>query len=186
MPTVAKALISAAACHEKHLTHHKHVELSTAGIIYLGTPHQGSDNAGLMKTLLDLWSLFAPSTSHVVSDMKSFADFLFLQQQQYRSISNLYPTYYCHETKPILLPSGSRAVIVSKVSAVPPTAAESQRVEMSTDHIGLAKFENVADENFQRLISPVQSIARCSHMHCRERWRKFKGESVGLFSCQYS
>jgi hypothetical protein len=176
--TRIQALISAAACHAEHLIHHKHVELSTAGIIYLGTPHQGSDSAGLLKMLLDMMSLFASSTSRVVTDMKPLTDFLLIQQQQYRPISDQYLTYYCYETEPTMLPGGSATVIVPTASAVPPSATEAQRIEMTTDHIGIAKFESIGDGNFQRLVLAVKAIAADSRRRCQERLRKFKGERL--------
>jgi hypothetical protein len=129
-----------------------------------------------MKTLLDMMSLFAPSTTHVVADMKTLADFLLLQQQEYRPVSAQYLTYYCFENEPTLLPGGSATVIVSQVSAVPPSATESQRIEMHADHIGIAKFESVGDGSFQRLISPIQAIVQASLMRCREGWQRFNGE----------
>lgn len=129
-----------------------------------------------MKTLLDMMSLFAPSTTHVVADMKTLADFLLLQQQQYRPISAQYLTYYCFENEPTLLPGGSAAVIVSQVSAVPPSATKSQRIEMHADHIGISKFESVDDRSFQALIAPVQAIVEDSCKRCQEHWQRFQGE----------
>jgi hypothetical protein len=183
---LSQALISAAACHENHLVHHKNVEVSTTGIIYLGSPHQGSDGADMMKTMLGLMSLVAPTETETVKDISVLTDFLLLQQQQYRPISSNYLTYYGYETKATRLPGGSSSIIVSTASAVPPSATEAQRVEMPADHIGIAKFGGVGEEAFQRLMSPIRAIAEDSKGRYKERWKKFKCEFLPCCECYHS
>lgn len=133
-----------------------------------------------MKTMLDLISITLPTNTRIVKDIRTLTDFLLLQQQQYRSISGNYVTYYGFETKPTPLPVGLTSVIVSELSAVPPTAPASQRIEMSTNHTRISKFDSVADENLQRLVSPIRTIAQDSQRRCQERWQKFKGQSLSL------
>jgi hypothetical protein len=139
-----------------------------------------------MKTMLGLISLAAPTNAAIVKDIVALTEFLLLQQQQYRPISENYLAYYCYETYETPLPSGSTLMIVPKVSAVPPTATESQRIEMATDHIRIAKYESSADETFKRLVLPLRAMDGNSRPRCDERWKKFKGESLLLLQCCYS
>lgn len=129
-----------------------------------------------MKTMLDIVSLAAPTNTKIVNDIRVLTEFLHLQQQQYRPISDNYLTYYGYETIATALPGGSTSIIVSKLSAVPPTATDSQRIELPADHIRIAKFESAVDETFQALVLPVQATADDSRRRCQERWQKFKGE----------
>lgn len=125
--TLFEALISAAACHKNHLAHHKHVELSTVGLVYLGTPHQGSDKADVTKTMLGVLSLVVPTNTEIVNDIRALIGFLLVQQQQYRPISNNWLTYYGYETKTTPLRGGSTSMIVSKTSVVPLTLQKPSR-----------------------------------------------------------
>jgi hypothetical protein len=129
-----------------------------------------------LKTLLGVISLAAPTNKEIIKDSATLTDFLLLQQQQYRSVSDNYLTYYGYETKATPLPGGSDLIIVPKVSAVPPSATESQCIEMTADHVGIAKYETVVDETFQCLALPVQAIAEDSRARCQKRWKKFRGE----------
>jgi hypothetical protein len=138
-----------------------------------------------MKTILDIMSIFAPSNAQALKDIRLLTDFLLLQQQQYRPISNNYLTYNFYETKKTRLLGGSSALLVPQISAVPPTASKSQQIEMPTDHIGIAKLLGQPDCTFERVVKPLEHIANTSQTSCQHRWDKFKGE-VQSHSVEYS
>jgi hypothetical protein len=93
-----KALVLASLGNEDHLLHHKYVDLSTAGICYLGTPHQGTNGADLLETMLKVQSIFFRTSTRIVKDLKPTSDYIHQLQTQYSAISANYPIVYCYET----------------------------------------------------------------------------------------
>jgi hypothetical protein len=111
-------------------------------------------------------------------DIRMLTDFLLMQQQQYRPISGNYRTYYICETEATSLPGGVSTVLVPELSAVPPTAPPCQAIQVETDHIGIAKYNDIADCNFQRLVRPLQTMTEDAHRRQQDRWNKFKGGAL--------
>jgi hypothetical protein len=78
--------------------HHKSVELSTYGINYLGTPHQGTDATDLAALLLGIQSIYSETNDAVVRDLRLHSSALQQQLSQYSSISWHYNTKFFFET----------------------------------------------------------------------------------------
>jgi hypothetical protein len=170
-----QALLFAATCHEGHLPHHKHVELSTAGIVFLGTPHQGSSMAELMHLLLRIHSIFGGAASaSLTSDLPQFSAFLQLQTQQFRAISSHYMKCYCYETVPTTLPSGGRALLVPVTSAVVLSDGESKSLSMPKDHVHMAKFGEGSDSSFQELTKHLRRMLGAAPTNVTARWNAFE------------
>lgn len=155
--------------------YHKHVELSTVGIVYLGTPHQGSDGADHMKTLLDICSLFTASNANVVKDILPTSDFLYLQQQLFQPVSANYPTCFCYETLETRIPGGSTALIVPRESASIMGIPRTEEVAMPSDHIQIAKYTGASDSGFLLLATVLRRMADYGKARCQERWKVHKG-----------
>lgn len=54
-----------------HNLHHKAVELSTYGILFLGTLHQGSDKAALAMIILGIRVVYSETSIALLSDLQS-------------------------------------------------------------------------------------------------------------------
>ena len=78
--------------------HHKSIELSTYGINYLGTPHQGTDTTDLATLLLGIRSIYSETNDAVVQDIRLHSAALQQQLSQYSSISQNYKTKFFFET----------------------------------------------------------------------------------------
>jgi hypothetical protein len=178
-----QALILASACHEEHLLHHKHVELSTTGIIYLGTPHQGSEKSQMMKAILGILSLVAPSNTHVFDALRPFEEFIQFQDPLYRSICNNYITYFCYETMETLLPDGSFELLVPQLSALMPEVKNAKELGIPRDHIQMSKFEGPDDGAFQVIAPILQQIVEEATATHQKRWSSFEGECEGGIWC---
>jgi hypothetical protein len=57
--------------------------VSTYGIVFMGTPHQGGNNAQFRKLLLNIASLIVPADDRILSDLKRDSKFLQHQLRQY-------------------------------------------------------------------------------------------------------
>jgi len=84
--------------HAKRGNRFKAVELSTYGINFLGTPHQGNDNADLGNLLLLIQSIYSDSNNAVLWDLKPQTAALQQQLSQYAAISGTYNTKFFFET----------------------------------------------------------------------------------------
>jgi hypothetical protein len=126
-----------------------------------------------MKAILSAMSLTQPSQTHVVEDIRPLADYLLAQQQQYRPLQDQYETYFCYETRELRLPGGSTALIVPKVSAVPPTASQDRQIAMPADHVGIAKFETPEDAGFRLLVDSLKASMKGAFGRSEHRWDAF-------------
>ena len=100
--SIHQALILASACDRNHLFPHKAVELSTYGILFLGTPHQGSATVDFGMTLFRILSVYDSTNDAVLKDLQLHSKPLQQQLYGYSAISHKYITkfyYEMYETK---------------------------------------------------------------------------------------
>lgn len=77
--------------------HHKSIELSTHGILFLGTPHQGANGVDLANLLLGIQSLYSKTSDAILKDLRSHSAALEKQLDMYASISDNYVTKFFFE-----------------------------------------------------------------------------------------
>jgi hypothetical protein len=82
-----------------HLEQHKSIKLSTSGIVFMGTPHQGADTT-LGKLVLNIASVVIRTNRKLVGNLEKDGEWLESQARSYLSISDDFDTIYCYETKP--------------------------------------------------------------------------------------
>ena len=90
------------ASNRDHLFQYKAVELSTYGILFLGTPHQGSASVDLAKIVLRILSIHLKTNDAVLKNLGLHSKALQEQLDQYSAISHKYATkfyYEMYETK---------------------------------------------------------------------------------------
>jgi hypothetical protein len=143
--------------------------------VYIGTPHQGSDDADLTQTLLTVYSVFAPLEATIVSDMLPTVDFLELQQQQYRAIASNYATCCCYETRNTSLPGGYRSLVVPESSAVISGIPEAEVAAVPLDHIDIAKCRGIEDDGFSVFTPFLRVVTSDAVGRSQKRWSKYKG-----------
>jgi hypothetical protein len=93
-----QALIHAESTKEGHLEHHKAIKLSTYGIIFMGTPHQGVSTT-LGNMILSVASVVIKTNSNLVEFIERDGTLLEGQLQSYRGINRDFDNVYCYETK---------------------------------------------------------------------------------------
>lgn len=128
-----------------------------------------------MKILLGIVSSLAPSSVHIIDDLKPTADFLHLQQQLYQPIAANYATCFCYETLETRLPGGSSTIIVPQSSAVIAGLSNIWKFAINADHIGMAKYGSAVDESFCAFMPTLRSMADVAHERCKTRWVAYKG-----------
>lgn len=91
---------------QDHLACYRYMELSTHGIIFLGTPHLGVDIVPLAQTLLRIYSTYQRTNNAVLKDIGSGSHAIDTQLAQYTSISSRYHTKFFYEQYPTPLLGG--------------------------------------------------------------------------------
>ncbi|KAF8510875.1 hypothetical protein BU17DRAFT_97727 [Hysterangium stoloniferum] len=157
------ALIQANNATVDHLVEHKWIALSTYGILFLGTPHQGSDTI----------------TSARSFSLNSNSEWLQQQLSDYNPISRSFRTVFFYEDIKTVLPDGSTKIIVPQVSAVVPGTVNAQGIGLRKDHSGMSKFASVTDDDFKIVWGVLHDMAVKSPGVITPRWIEFNKKDGG-------
>ncbi|KAF8519397.1 hypothetical protein BU17DRAFT_22048, partial [Hysterangium stoloniferum] len=145
------ALIHAHISHNKHLPAHKAVEVSSYGIIYLGTPHQGVDLTRWTESLFRSLSTTIQTGDLITKHLGLHSETLQQQIAQYSAISGRYHTVFCYETYDTASKNSSMDH-VPVFSAVVPGAINTQALAIHKTHMGLAQFTSRDDNEYDVLM----------------------------------
>ena len=106
-----KALVHAHLATKGNLFAHKAIALSTYGIIFLGTPHQGTQSAELASILLNIQAITRPVNDALVKHLSRNSEALEQQLSQFVSISKDFVIKFGFETYPTYLGGGFRGLV---------------------------------------------------------------------------
>ena len=106
-----KALVHAHLATKENLFSHKAVALSTYGIIFLGTPHQGTQSAELASILLDIQAITRPVNDALVKHLSRNSEALEQQLSQFVSISKDFVIKFGFERYPTPYFGGFRGLV---------------------------------------------------------------------------
>ena len=90
--------------------------LSTYGIIFLGTPRQGTDSVDLALLLLQIQSIYSQTNEVALTHLRRDSEFLQEQLFQYESISGNFDTKVFYEMYPTPIPGGMQRMASFDVS----------------------------------------------------------------------
>ncbi|KAK5098937.1 hypothetical protein LTR70_000944 [Exophiala xenobiotica] len=143
---VAKqCLIYSRSIEHQNSAHLRSIYLSTYGILFMGTPHNGSDLAKWGSLLQSIASATLPrklfdSSSHLVEDLKKNNETLQNINRQFTEIMPRLHVFYFYEARPMDL-KGTRKFVVDEDSAAP-NFPGAERMGIERDHSTMCKFEN--------------------------------------------
>lgn len=155
------------------IEHLRTLYVSTYGILFLGTPHNGSDiakwglllqkicNAVLPKSILE-------SSPHLVNALKTNNETLQNINALFADMMGRFHVYFFHETQSTNL-KGSRDIIVDETSAAPYIEG-TERMGIEADHSNMCKF---ADENapgFEAVAEALVRYSKDASAVIAERW----------------
>ena len=151
----------------------KGLRLSIAGIIFLGTPHQGSDAAGYGKllaratgrdtTLLESLTRNSQVLHEVAQDFEtsySNADLVCFYEEKH-NLLGVKVRIACTHFFPLFHLKSYILQIVDLQSA---SLNNKRSIYLTTDHSGLNKFHGYEDENFQLVIPEIQRMAQTAQI----------------------
>ncbi|UKZ70694.1 uncharacterized protein TrAtP1_011666 [Trichoderma atroviride] len=115
------------------------------GMFFLGTPHHGSDLAGILETMSTaIWG-----KKPFVTDLKSGSSALALIRDRFRHVAADLALWTFYETLPTALGPVNK-IVVEKYSAI--LGFDNERIEaMNADHRHVCKFTSREDSNYKML-----------------------------------
>lgn len=114
MLTGPKALIHSNMADVSNNEHLKAIKLSTYGVMFFGTPHQGTESASCGKVIVNVASIFQHTSIAILEHLEKDSEWLEMQLEQYKSISLEFFTIFCFESYPTPIPAG-RSMMVSSL-----------------------------------------------------------------------
>ncbi|KAH7022316.1 hypothetical protein EDB80DRAFT_5992 [Ilyonectria destructans] len=137
------------------------IKNSTKSIIFMGTPHMGSEKTEDLVVVQKLASLIkfqSPIATNLTKELKTFSTAVQDINMEFtidvhRSIELL----CCYESHPQRLPNGSREIIVPQWSAV---LQGVDNIDLNCHHGGLPKFRSPDEPRFELFWGEVQRLVR--------------------------
>ena len=114
-----QALIHSEAARRGALEEHRSIKLSTYGILFMGTPHQGGSGVHLGELMLKVASIFVTADDKILKHLERDSEWLQQQLGQYAPISNDFVTKFAYEMFPTRIALGKAIMvrILRQVSA---------------------------------------------------------------------
>ncbi|KAF3029576.1 hypothetical protein E8E12_000791 [Didymella heteroderae] len=190
---VKSALIHSDAARRGALEEHRAVKLSTYGIVFMGTPHQGGSGVALGKLMVNVASVFVAADDRLLQHLERDSEWLQQQLGQYGPISGDFVTKYAYETyaTPTLL--GRSMMVVPRASAVVPGAADGEPIAVHADHINMVKFASKSDDGYKTVSGHLRLMAARASDVIGGRWDTEgrvdavrSNEVVASFTVQFS
>jgi len=177
---VKRALIYSSAVRAGTRTERlRSIFLSTYGILFLGTPHHGS-NVAFWGSYLEkiagvvLPKRFVDSAPQLVEALKSNSETLVNIDRGFSSIMTEFHLYFFHEAKKTDM-KGTLQFIVEEDSAAP-TLPDVERASIDADHSHICKFDNERSPGYDLVtdaISYYVEEAETTHL-VASRWQREK------------
>jgi hypothetical protein len=186
--TRPKALVHSHSATVGHLERHKSIKLSTHGIVFMGTPHQGADIT-LGKLILNIASAVMDTNTNLPRNLEKNGEWLEGLTASYRPISRDFDTVYCYETKPMgpfknfqkpvsfyFVSVYMICVNIPKVvpfhSAVVPGTVDTLRIGIQQNHIQMVKFAS-QNSDYKKVARNVNRMVGDGTEKVAANWAKW-------------
>ena len=171
---VKRALLYSNNIQGERTAHLRSVFVSTFGILFMGTPHKGSDLAKWGTLLESICRGVMPSriidtNSSLVKALKNDNETLQVIDREFYQIMGRFRVYYFHEGKKTNLGRLKTAMVVDEESASP-NAQDVERAVIQQDHSHMCKFESRTAPGFDLVADALQ---------------RYSSEAVGVISLRW-
>ncbi|KAL9073480.1 MAG: hypothetical protein Q9161_002901 [Pseudevernia consocians] len=158
---------------------HRSIKISTYGIIFMGTPHQGSGNVQIGKSLLNIARVFVETNDRLIKNLEEYSEWLQQQLGQYGPISGDFVTKFAYEeykTPTVMGHSIMRLIeqVVPRESAVVPGAADTEAIVIHANHINMVKFPSKEINGYRTVSGHLRIMADEACNVIATRWEEEK------------
>ncbi|KAL6235579.1 hypothetical protein BDW75DRAFT_230196 [Aspergillus navahoensis] len=172
---VKRALIYSRSLTNEKVEHLRSIYVSTYGILFLGTPHNGSEVAKWGLLLQNICSAVLPrkfvdSSPQLIKALKTNNETLQNINSLFADMMPRFRICFFHETLPMDV-KGTRELIVDESSAAP-HADGVERMGIEADHSHMCKFDDETAPGYEAVAVALLRFAREAPATIRERWNE--------------
>ncbi|RFN43712.1 tetratricopeptide-like helical domain, partial [Fusarium flagelliforme] len=167
---VKSALIHSDAARQGALLEQRSIKLSTYGILFMGTPHQGGNGVQLGRILANVASVFVATDDRLFKHLERDSEWLLQQLGQYGPISGEFVTKFAYEEYPTSVALGKKILVVPRASAVVPGQADAEPIVIHADHKNMVKFHSGQDVSYITVSEHIQIMMVGAEAVIRSRW----------------
>jgi hypothetical protein len=147
--------------------------VSTFGILFLGTPHNGSDIAKWGLLLHNICSAVLPkkfmeASPQLVKALRTNNETLQHINSLFADIMSRFHIYFFHETRSTDV-RGTREVIVDEASAAPYMEGV-ERMGIEADHSHMCKFDDENAAGYEVVAEAILRYSRQAPTIIKDRW----------------
>ncbi|KAJ5155542.1 hypothetical protein N7492_008345 [Penicillium capsulatum] len=170
---VKRALIYSRSLLSEKTEHLRSVYVSTFGILFLGTPHNGSDIAKWGLLLHNICSAVMPkkfmeASPQLVKALRTNNETLQHINSLFADIMGRFHIYLFHETRSTDV-RGTREIIVDEASAAPYLEGV-ERTGIEADHSHMCKFEDENAPGYEVVAEAIVRYSRQATTVIADRW----------------
>ncbi|KAJ5493140.1 hypothetical protein N7539_001886 [Penicillium diatomitis] len=170
---VKRALIYSRSVSNEKTEHLRSVYVSTFGILFLGTPHNGSDMAkwGLLLQKICTAVLpkkFMEGSPQLIKSLQTNNETLQHINSLFADIMSRFHIYFFHETRSMDV-KGTREVIVDESSAAPYFEGV-ERGGIEADHSHMCKFDDENSPGYEVVAEAILRYSREAPSVIADRW----------------
>ncbi|EER37160.1 LipA and NB-ARC domain-containing protein [Histoplasma capsulatum H143] len=169
---VKKTLLYCEHLRHPRTQHIRSTYVSTYAILFMGTPHNGSDLANLGTAIQTIFSLVPrklfDTTPTLLKTLRPDNEILQNVNRQFAEIMGRYRIYFFHESKPMDL-KGTRKFIVEESSAAPVIEGV-ERMGIEADHTSMCRFESEKSPGYEAVAEAILRYTREAPGEIANRW----------------
>ncbi|KAG5287472.1 LipA and NB-ARC domain-containing protein [Histoplasma capsulatum G186AR] len=169
---VKKTLLYCEHLRHPRTQHIRSTYVSTYAILFMGTPHNGSDLANLGTAIQTIFSLVPrklfDTTPTLLKTLRPDNEILQNVNRQFAEIMGRYRIYFFHESKPMDL-KGTRKFIVEESSAAPVIEGV-ERMGIEADHSSMCRFESEKSPGYEAVAEAILRYTREAPGEIANRW----------------
>ncbi|KAH7006417.1 hypothetical protein EDB82DRAFT_573172 [Fusarium venenatum] len=167
---VKSALIHSDAARKGALLDQRSIKLSTYGIVFMGTPHQGGNGVQLGRILINAASVFVQADDRLLKHLERDSEWLLQQLGQYGPISGEFVTKFAYEEYETPIALGKKILVVPRALAVVPGQADAEPIAVHANHKNMVKFKSREDVGYNTILENLQIMMKDAEAVIRARW----------------
>lgn len=174
---VKRALIHCENVSSEKIEHLRSIYVSTYGILFLGTPHNGSDIAKWGLLLQNICSAVLPkrfveTSPHLIGALRTNNETLQNINSLFAEMMGRFHIYFFHETRSTDF-KGTRELIVDESSAAPYVEGV-ERMGIDANHSNMCKFDSDGAPGYEAVAEALLRYSREAPEIISRRWLEEK------------